>query len=146
MNNASQSFRFTTWICCPIITLCSGLLVLHFSTFIYTQENAISFYPWLDKKTLICQKSSDCAPPWVAYSRRSVLWLQMWTSQFIRMLLWREGGSQVNVTLMGPMKSHTCTPWNILATVCGLSLGCIFMCACVFVCVVGLSKKSLLRY
>lgn len=112
--------------------LCSGLLVLHFSTSIYAQENAISFYPWLDKKALICHKSSHCAPL-ESHRRRSVLWLKMWMSQFIRMLLWRDGWSQMDVTLAGPMKPHTCTPWNILATVSGLSLGCIYICLCVFV-------------
>lgn len=52
-----------------------------------------------------------------------------------------DGWSQVDVALMGPMKPHTCTPRNILAIVCGLSLGCIFMCVCAFVCVLGLLEK-----
>lgn len=57
MNTASRSFQFTTWACCPIITPCSALLVFHFSTFIHTPQNAISFYPSPDEQTPICHRS-----------------------------------------------------------------------------------------
>lgn len=92
MNNASLSFQFTAHLSL-LPNYYTLLWSVSFSLFHIhlCLANAISLYPSLDKQTLMCHSPRALTmPPWVTYGRRSVPWLRMWKSQFIRMLLWCE--------------------------------------------------------
>lgn len=67
-------------------------------------------------------------PPWVACRHRSVLWLQMWTSQFIRILLWWESdGCHYHGSHEAPHSTIMKYPSHSLEIGVGWVWGCIFM-------------------
>lgn len=106
MNNASQSFQFTTWVCCPIIAPFSGLLVLHFSALIYAAENATSFHPWLQADAYMSQVFSRC--PLGSHIGTEVCFGSK--CELGNLLVRYYGGSQMVVILVGPHKApHSVT-------------------------------------